>query len=106
MGLWRMRVTRIPVMLILMLGAVNMTTVLTGPATAGPAAESVAFIQEFIALIDDGRVSDAMAMMSPELLADSETKDGWRRQFSAIRSIGLVGVSEVEGGMGSVSHIG
>jgi hypothetical protein len=68
------------------------TTELTAPAAADP----VAVIQVFVEAIDDGRVSDAMAMMSPELLVDPEAEDGWRRQFSAIRSIGLVDVSEVE----------
>jgi hypothetical protein len=95
---WQTRFTRIVVTLILLLGAANVTTGLTGPAAADPAADSVQVIQVFVESIDDGRVSDAMAMISPELLANPETKDGWRRQFSAIRSIGLVGVSEVEGG--------
>jgi len=98
MELWRKRAAHIPVMLILlMLGAANATAGLVGQVAAGSVADPVAVIQEFVESIDDGRVSEAMAMMSPELLADAEARDGWKRQFSAIRSIDLVDVSEVEG---------
>jgi hypothetical protein len=37
-------------------------------------------------------------MMSANLIPDPEKREAWRRQFSAIRSIGLVDVAEVAGG--------
>ena len=56
-----------------------------------PGAKHAAFISQFIALINDHRVSDALAMMSPELVPDAD-RAAWTRQFSAIKSIRVMDI--------------
>jgi len=51
-----------------------------------PGAKHAAVISQFFALINDHRVSDALAMMSPELVPEVD-RAGWTRQFTAIKSI-------------------
>jgi len=51
-----------------------------------PGAKHAAVISQFIALINDHRVSDALAMMSPELVPNAD-RAAWTRQFTAIKSI-------------------
>jgi hypothetical protein len=99
MRAWSIRKAAIPVFLTLMLEGAIVATALTAPAIAEPAANQVAAIQEFFASIDEGRAKDAIAMMNPDLLPDPETREAWRRQFSVIRSIGLVDVVEVASGV-------
>jgi hypothetical protein len=58
----------------------------SGGATDEPGAKHAAVISQFFALINDHRVSDALAMMSPELVPDVDRAD-WTQQFTAIKSI-------------------
>jgi hypothetical protein len=48
-------------------------------------------IGQFIALIDGHRISDALAMMSPEFVPDAD-RAAWTRQFAAIRSMHVVNI--------------
>ena len=56
-----------------------------------PGAKHAEVISQFIALINDHRVSDALAMMSPELVPDAD-RTAWTRQFSAIKSIHVMDI--------------
>jgi hypothetical protein len=54
-------------------------------------------IGQFIALIDDHRVGDALAMMSPELVPDAD-RAAWTRQFAAIKSIQVMDIRPADTG--------
>jgi len=56
-----------------------------------PGAKHAAVISQFFALINDHRVSDALAMMSPELVPEAD-RAAWTRQFSAIKSIRVMDI--------------
>ena len=54
-------------------------------------AKHAAVISQFFALINDHRVSDVLAMMSPELVPEAD-RAAWIRQFSAIKSIRVIDI--------------
>ena len=54
-------------------------------------------ISQFIASIDDHRVGDALAMMSPELVPDTD-RAAWARQFAAIKSIRVMDIRPADTG--------
>jgi hypothetical protein len=56
-----------------------------------PGAKHAAVISQFFALINDHRVSGALAMMSPELVPEAD-RAAWTRQFSAIKSIRVIDI--------------
>jgi len=62
-----------------------------------PGAKHAAVISQFIALINDHRVSDALAMMGPELVPDAD-RAAWTRQFSAIKSIHVMDIRSADTG--------
>jgi hypothetical protein len=62
-----------------------------------PAAKHAAVISQFIALINDHRVSDALAMMSPELVPDAD-RASWTQQFTAIKSIRVMDIRPADMG--------
>lgn len=64
-----------------------------GSDERGP--KHAAVISQFIALINDHRVSDALAMMSPELVPDAD-RAAWTRQFSAIKSIHVIDIKPAD----------
>jgi len=66
-------------------------------AIAQPVAKHAEIISRFIALIDDHRVGDALAMMSPELLPDAD-RVAWTRQFAAIKSIHVMDIRPADTG--------
>lgn len=53
----------------------------------GLPAEHVETIQRFIGAINEGRSTDAVAMLSVELVSHAAARRDWSRQFSAIKSI-------------------
>ena len=56
-----------------------------------PGAKHAALISQFFALINDHRISDALAMMSPELVPEAD-RVAWTRQFAAIKSIRVIDI--------------
>jgi hypothetical protein len=63
-----------------------------------PGAKHAVVISQFFALINDHRVSDALAMMSPELVPDAD-RAAWTQHFSAIKSIRVMDIrpADMEG---------
>ena len=52
-----------------------------------PLTQETDIISTFISLIDDGRASDAVEMMSPQITRDDSIKQAWAVNFNAIKSI-------------------
>lgn len=76
------------------------TIVLAGASpfalSAGPPAASApdeAQIRRFFGLIDRHRPEAAVAMMGPEIASGPRERSAWIRQFSAIKSIAVRGIS-------------
>jgi hypothetical protein len=66
-------------------------------ATDHSVARHPEIISRFIALIDNHRVGDALAMMTPELVPDAD-RAAWTRQFAAIKSIHVVDIRPADTG--------
>jgi hypothetical protein len=50
-----------------------------------PSEENI--ISLFFSLIDEGRIDEAIGMMSPEVVPNEASKQAWKTQFEAIQSI-------------------
>lgn len=55
-----------------------------------PLPQETDIINTFINLIDEGRPSDAVGMMSPEATMDEDNKQAWAVMFNAFESIKVV----------------
>lgn len=55
--------------------------------SAAPLPQESHIVKTFINLIDEGRASDAVGMMSPQITRDDTTKQAWAVNFNAIKSI-------------------
>ena len=56
-------------------------------ASTTPLPQETDIINAFINLIDEGRASDAVGMMSPQITRDDTAKQAWAVNFNAIESI-------------------
>jgi hypothetical protein len=50
-------------------------------------------IRSFFTLINDKRVDDAITMMTDEMAGDSNTKNLWKKQFQAMKSVTVVSIA-------------
>jgi hypothetical protein len=68
---------------------------LSKPVEESLRSRQIETVQAFFGLLDEGKLTEAVAMLSPALAPDAQSRDDWKRQFSAIVSVDLVDESEV-----------
>jgi hypothetical protein len=58
------------------------------PVVPLPAEEDI--IRTFFNLINEGRISDSIAMMAPSAISDDSAKQAWGVQFNAFQSLSVI----------------
>lgn len=82
-------------MLGLLMTAASEREGLSKPVEESLRSRQIETVQAFFGLLDEGKLTEAVAMLSPALAPDAQSRDDWKRQFSAIMSVDLVEASEV-----------